>query len=346
MADTIRCLMVRESNAGAEPPRKTDWQAESVHQTELARPLEQESGEQVQIAIRWSSLNYKDALALHGHPGVAKQLPLIPGIDAAGVVLHSDSDRFQPGDEVLVFHARLGTERHGAYAEQLFVPADWVYPLPSGLTLREAMILGTAGFTAAQCVQELLRHDIQPGSGEIVVSGATGGVGIFAVKLLSQLGFEVVASTGKADRTDWLKEQGAREVLDRAALHDTSGRPLLGSRWAGAVDTVGGETLATILRATRGFGCVTACGLAASDRLEMTVYPFILRGITLQGVDTANIPTARRAGLWDRLAGPWKPTGLEELATEVDLNGLPAEAERILAGQVAGRVIVRVGDHA
>lgn len=298
----------------------------------------------VTIKVCYSSLNYKDALCASGHPGVARSLPLVPGIDAAGVVVESKSEQFQPGDEVMVFNEKLGTASNGAYSEFIRVDPGWVYSIPNGLSMRQVMTIGTAGFTAAQCAAELQRHDISPGSGPIVVTGATGGVGIFAVKLLAKLGFDVVASTGKPDRVEWLKANGANEVITRQEIDDETDVPLLKSRYAGAVDTVGGNTLATVIRSTKRFGCVTACGVVAGPDLPLTVYPFILRGVTLQGVDTAGITRGRRAGIWDRLAQDWSIDDVDELAIEVDFEGLQEQIQNILKGQVAGRVVVKIGD--
>ncbi len=292
------------------------------------------------IRVEYSSLNFKDALCANGHPGVAKTLPIIPGIDASGTIVDCPDGTFQAGDKVMVFHANFGTETNGGWSELIDVPVDWVYPLPSPLTTRQSMILGTAGFTAAQCVEELQKHAITSSSGPVIVSGATGGVGICSVKLLSKLGYEVVAVTGKIDRTDWLKMMGAAEVLPRSACDDQSNQPLLKGRWAGAVDTVGGNTLATILRSTRPSGCVTACGLVGGVDLAMTVYPFILRGVTLQGIDTAVIKPEYRAAIWKRLASDFSIDGLDDLAIEVDLYGLEEKIAAIMDGQIAGRVIL------
>jgi putative YhdH/YhfP family quinone oxidoreductase len=294
----------------------------------------------VRIAVKYSSLNYKDALCATGHPGVARKLPIIPGIDAAGIVINSPGGHFKPGQEVLVFHSAFGTEANGGYSQLIDVPAEWVYPLPPGLTLKTAMILGTAGLTAAQSVEQLIKHGVTPDTGQIIVSGATGGVGICAIKLLSKLGYDVVGSTAKTERSDWLSRQGAKQVITRAELDDTSNRPLLTGRWAGAVDTVGGNTLATIIRSTKPQGCVTACGLVGGVDIPVSVYPFILRGVTLQGIDTAGISKPYRTKLWNRLGKEWLLDDLDTIAIEVELESLEEQIQAILSGQIVGRVVV------
>lgn len=325
-----RCLVAEKDPAG------------NVLATIAERNLGTPGENQVTIRVSFSSLNYKDALAATGHPGVARKLPLVPGIDAAGTVTASNSDRFQVGEEVLVFAPPFGTEQDGGFSEFVIVPDAWVYKLPAGLSLLEAMSIGTGGFTAAQCIDELQRHRITPGQGEIVVSGATGGVGIYAVKLLARLGYTVVASTGKPQLAEWLKQHGAAAVINRSDLDDRTQRPLLSARWAGAVDTVGGNTLATILRGTRPYGCVTACGLVGGADLNLTVYPFILRGVALQGVDTAGISREYRSDLWQRLATQWRIPDLDKLSYIVPLEGLTEEIARILRGEIAGRVVVKL----
>ena len=341
----FRCLKVREAEPVSEASEKNNTscqiESETFDQLKSKWPDSVEAP-LVRVRLKYSSLNFKDGLAIQGHPGIAKRLPLIPGIDGAGIVDESTGSKFKTGDEVMIFHARFGTETNGAFSEYAYVPESWLYALPSGLSLRDTMILGTAGFTAAQCVDELQKHYIAPDQGEIVVSGATGGVGIFAVKLLARLGYQVVASTGKAERAQWLKHNGATQVISRQELNDESARPMLKSRWAGAVDTVGGNTLGTIIRGTKGFGCVTACGLVGGTDLPVSVYPFILRGVTLQGVDTANISYERRESLWTRLGADWHLDGLDELTTEVDMDGIVEEAGKILAGQIAGRTVIRL----
>lgn len=299
------------------------------------------SGE-VTVQVQYSSLNYKDALAATGHPGVARNFPHIPGIDAAGVVIESHSPEFPVGTEVIASGHELGVERWGGWSQQLRCPADWLVHRPPGLTLAETMVIGTAGFTAAQCVMALIHAGIDPSRGPIAVTGATGGVGSVAVQILSQLGYEVAAISGKADRVEWLKALGARTVISRQEFQSAPNRPLLSAAWAGAVDTVGGGTLATLLKSVMHRGCVAACGVVGGADLPTTVYPFILRGITLAGIDSAWCPDDRRRAIWDRLAGSWKPARLRELATEISLDQLAASVASILKGEVAGRVVVRI----
>ena len=315
---------------------------DSAVRTIRTLPMDEIQANRVRIKVEYSSLNYKDALCATGHPGVARNLPIVPGIDAAGHVVESKSDQFKKGDAVMVFHAAFGTAENGGMSQFIDVPADWVYPIPAQLNSRTAMIYGTAGFTAAQCIDQLQKHDIRPDVGEIIVSGATGGVGIVSVAMLSKLGYTVVASSGKPEKFDWLKELGASDVIGRAELDDQTDRPLLTGRWGGAVDTVGGNTLPTILRSTKPQGCVTACGLVGGIDLNMSVYPFILRGVTLQGVDTAGISPKYRREIWQKIATDWMIDTLDELEIETDLDNVETKIEEILAGKIAGRVIVKL----
>lgn len=330
------CLHVQPVGSREEDVRSVSREVRSL-------PLDSLKEGHVRVAVKYSSLNFKDALCATGHPGVARTLPIIPGIDAAGEVVQSSSDTFAEGDRVMIFHADFGTKSNGGYSQFVDVPTEWVFRIPDSLSERDAMIVGTAGFTSAQCIDELQKHGVEPDGGEVVVSGATGGVGIFALMLLAKLGYTVVASTGKSDKADWLRSLGAADVIGRDQVNDQSERELLKGRWAGAVDTVGGNTLATILRSTVPHGCVTACGLVGGTNFGISVYPFILRGITLQGIDTATISPDYRAKLWSRIATDWQIESLGDIAIEVDLNGLEEKIEQILAGQIAGRVIVRVG---
>jgi putative YhdH/YhfP family quinone oxidoreductase len=294
----------------------------------------------VLIEVAYSSLNYKDALASQGHPGVVRKLPHIPGVDCAGTVVDSTSPEYQRGDEVLVTGYDLGAGHWGGYSRYVRVPAEWVVALPRGLSARNAMILGTAGFTAAQCVTAIVERGIGPERGEVVVTGATGGVGSISVAILAKLGYRVSAVSGKADRHDWLRKLGAANILGREDVTDVSDRPLLTARWAAAVDTVGGVPLATIVRSTEHRGCVAACGLVAGAELALTVYPFILRGVTLAGIDSAKCPRPERLEMWNKLAGPWRIDCLEQVASEATFDHLPQRIEEILKGQVVGRTLV------
>jgi putative YhdH/YhfP family quinone oxidoreductase len=296
----------------------------------------------VLIRVEYSSLNYKDALAASGHPGVARKFPHVPGIDAAGTVVESRSSEYAPGQRVLVAGSDFGAGRWGGWGQYARVPADWVIPLPTGMSPRDAMIYGTAGFTAALSVDTLLKHGITADRGEVLVTGATGGVGILAVKLLALLGYDVAAVSGKADRYEWLKDHGAKSVISREEAVDTSSRPLLSARWAGVVDSVGGDMLATAIRASQIGGCVTACGLVGGAELPLTVYPFILRGVTLAGIDSAWCPRERRTELWNKLAGPWKPPKLDDVATTMPLEKIGEAVQQILQGKIAGRTVVAI----
>ena len=294
------------------------------------------------VRVVWSSLNYKDALAATGHPGVARSFPHIPGIDAAGVVVESSSSEFPIGTEVIATGHELGTERWGGWAEFIRVPATWLVNRPAGLTLAEAMTIGTAGFTAAQSVQALIHAGVTPERGPVLVTGATGGVGSMAVQLLAQLGYAVTAVSGKPDRIEWLQQLGAKAVIDRETFLQVPSRPLLSATWEGGVDTVGGTTLATLLRSVSHRGCVAACGLVGGADLALTVYPFILRGITLAGIDSAWCPEPQRAEIWNRLATDWKPKHLAESQTVIALDQVGSAVKQILQGQIVGRTLVRI----
>lgn len=296
---------------------------------------------EVLIRVKYSSLNYKDALSATGNRGVTRKYPHTPGVDASGIVEMSDSTLFKKGDEVLVTGYDLGMNTCGGYEQYIRVPAAWVVPLPNGISLGEAMIYGTAGFTAAMSVHALQR-DIKVGDGSILVTGASGGVGCLAVSLLAHLGYKVSAVTGKPEGKRFLKRMGAVQVLDREDVLDESGRPLLKTRWAGVVDTVGGETLATAIKTTQAGGTVTCCGNVSSPDLDLTVFPFILRGVRLIGIDSQNCPMEHRSELWTLLAGEWKISTLFDLCEEIGLEGLDHHIWLILKGRQKGRVVVNL----
>ena len=297
---------------------------------------------EVIIDVEYSALNYKDALACQAHPGVVRKLPHVPGIDCAGTVSQSSDPRYAVGDAVLVTGYELGAPAWGGYSKFVRVPADWVVPLPTSLSTRQAMTFGTAGFTAAQCVLAIMHHGIQPEQGEVVVTGASGGVGSVAIAILAKLGYTVVAVSGKPAQADMLKQLGAARVIPRNEVDDRSETPLLRARWSAAVDSVGGNTLATLLRSTAYRGCVAACGLVAGVDLPLSVYPFILRGVTLAGIDSAKCPRQPRLEVWNKLSGAWNVSDkLEPLAREVTLSEVPREVAAMLAGQNHGRILVR-----
>ena len=296
---------------------------------------------EVLVKVSWSSLNYKDALSASGNRGVTKRYPHTPGIDASGVVEESSSDAFHPGDKVIVTSYDLGMNTSGGFAEYIKIPASWIVPLPAGLDLRESMIFGTAGFTAGMSVMALTRS-VPPGRGDILVTGATGGVGSLSVALLAKLGYSVTAVSGKPESGPFLKGLGAQKILTRTEATVGHERPLLKGIWAGVIDTVGGEILATAIKSTDLQGVVTCCGNVASPDLPLTVFPFILRGVSLVGIDSQNCPMEARRKIWQHLASDWKPDRLDNLCREVSLDELENEIDLILKGGQTGRVVVKM----
>ncbi len=294
----------------------------------------------VLVDVEWSSVNYKDSLAATEKGRVARISPLVVGIDLAGTVRETGGG-FTAGDAVLANGYDLGVSRHGGYAQVARVPADWIVPLPAGLTTREAMVVGTAGYTAALSVLALLDHGITPDAGTVLVTGATGGVGSMAVAMLAGLGFTVAASTGKPQAEAFLRGLGASEIIPRDDLTDVS-KPLLPAAWAGAVDSVGGATLAHVLARLAPFGAVAASGNVGGADLPTTVLPFILRGVTLYGIDSSQTPIARRREVWGRVATDLKPAGLDTMAQVVDLDHLEAALDEIGRGGVTGRYVVQL----
>lgn len=295
----------------------------------------------VTVAVEYSALNYKDGLAMTGRVPVVRRFPLTPGIDFAGTVTSSDSDAFQVGDKVVLNGFGVGEVHSGGFAGKARVKSDWLVRLPEGMSSWQAMAVGTAGYTAMLCVMALEKHGTTPGSGDILVTGAAGGVGSVAVLLLARLGYRVVAVTGRMEETDYLKGLGAAEVIERAPFAGKA-RPLGKELWAAAVDVAGGNTLANVLSQVKYGGAVAACGLADSMNLPTSVAPFILRGVTLYGVDSVMAPLELRTQAWKRLVRDLDLGKLEEMTREIGLEDLPGEAENILDGKVRGRTVVRV----
>jgi NADPH2:quinone reductase len=304
--------------------------------------LDELSPGDVVIKTACSSVNFKDALAATGAGKIIRRFPLNAGIDAAGVVESSSDPRFRPGDPVLVTGYDLGVSRDGGYAAYVRVPSEWVVPVPGGLTVADAMAIGTAGFTAALSIVELERNGLKPANGPVIVTGATGGVGSLAVQCLTALGYQAIALTGKDAEHDYLRSLGAKDVLARGALAMGT-KPLEKATWAGAIDPVGGETLAWLTRTMMYGGSIAASGLTGGTELHTTVLPFILRGVKLLGVDSAMCPIDRRREIWRRLATDMKPRNLKASTKEISLAELPDALQTVLKGQARGRFVVRVG---
>ncbi len=294
------------------------------------------------IRVHYSSLNYKDALSATGNRGVTRTYPHTPGIDAVGEVVSSEDDFFKIGDQVIVTGYDLGMNTSGGFGEYIRVPSSWIIPLPKGMSLKESMMYGTAGFTAALSVYKLIGAGITPSMGDVLVTGATGGVGSVAVSILSKLGFNVVGATGKLEEEEMLLRLGAKKVIRRAELNDESGRPMLKGIYAGVIDTVGGKVLETALKLVRYDGCVTTCGNVAGHELHTTVYPFILRGISLLGIDSVQCPVDVRREVWTLLANEWKNKELLSYIEECTLEELEEKFTLILQGKLKGRTIVKM----
>jgi acrylyl-CoA reductase (NADPH) len=295
----------------------------------------------VTVRVEWSTLNYKDGLALTGKAPVVRRFPMIAGIDFAGTVEASSHPAWKAGDKVVCTGWGMGETHLGAYAEKARVKGDWLVALPQGLSARDAMAIGTAGFTAMLSVLALEKHGVSPKSGPVVVTGAAGGVGSVATAVLSRLGYHVIASTGRASEADYLKGLGAAEVIDRNEL-SAPGKPLGKERWAGGVDSVGSTTLANLLSMTKYGGAIAACGLAAGMDLPSSVAPFILRGVCLLGIDSVMCPIEPRKAAWQRLASDLDRSKLSEITTEIPLDEVPEWGAKILAGQVRGRIVVKI----
>lgn len=326
---TFRAFLVEKNEDGTFTRSVVDRELDDLPAGELL------------IDVKFSSLNYKDALSAIGNPGVTRSYPHTPGIDAAGTILESSVANYTAGDEVVVIGFDLGMNTSGGFSERVRVPAAWAVPLPQGLSLEEAMILGTAGFTAALSIHKLERAGMSPEGGPILVSGATGGVGSVAIKLLDQLGYEPHAVTGKEDQHEFLRSIGAREILSREDLEAGGDRPLLKELWGGVVDTVGGGMLFNAIKGLRYGQSAAACGLVNSPNIPATVLPFILRHVNLLGIDSVELPLSKKIEIWDKLAGVWKLTGLTELKkSTLSLNTLSEAIETILNGEMVGRGVV------
>lgn len=292
------------------------------------------------VNVKYSSLNYKDALSAVGNKGVTREYPHTPGIDAAGIVVEDQSGTYQKGDEVIVTGYDLGMNTAGGFEEYIRIPADWAVNLPENLTLKESMIYGTAGFTAALSVYKLLAAAVE--GKDILVTGASGGVGSFASAILVKLGYEVTAATGKTEAEAYFNSLGVKNIIDRKELDDDSAKMLLKEKWSGVIDTVGGNLLSTAIKSTRYGGAVTCCGNVASAKLNLNVYPFILRGVSLFGIDSVQCKRGLREEIWQKIASDWKIEQLDDFSNQLSLNDLNEQIDKMLAGDSKGRVIVKL----
>lgn len=299
---------------------------------------------EIVIKVTYSSLNYKDALSSVGSPGVTRNFPHITGIDVAGTVYESTSSIFKVGERVLVTGYDMGMNTNGGHAEFVKIPADWVARIPDAITDKEIMTFGTAGLTAALSVNELMDNGIRPESGSILVTGATGGVGSIAVSILSKIGFTVVAISGKEEKTDYLKRIGASEVILRDTFNEEAKKPMMGEKYAGVVDTVGGEVLANALKYIKYDGVATCCGLTSSHELNTNVFPFILRGVRLIGIDSVECKLEKKQAAWEKIASKWKISTLNSITNEITLNEVKDAYSLLLAGKAVGRYVVRIKD--
>ena len=321
-----------------------------VHETsngEFEKSIEQRSASDLPendllIEVHYSSLNFKDAMSASGNKRITKQYPHTPGIDAAGVVVSDKSGTFSEGQKVVVFGDDLGMDTDGGLAQMISIPADWAVECPSSLTLKEAMIYGTGGLTAALSVQKLEKMGAKPEDGPVAVTGTTGGVGSISIAILSQLGYEVIAFSGKPEQSDYLKELGASEVRHRDTINEIGDKPVGRELWANAIDTIGGDYLANLLKQTKAGGAVTTCGLAASASFSMTVLPFITRAVSLLGIDSVYIPLEDKKAIWERVSTDMKLPNLESYAEEITLEQTPEYLDRFMASKTVGRYVVNV----
>ncbi len=329
MAETVKAIVAEEVDG------KTRASLKEIAVSDLP------AGD-VTVRVAYSTLNYKDGLAVTGTAKIARRLPMVCGIDLAGTVEESSSPDYKPGDQVVITGWGLSESHWGGFTQKQRVKSEWLVPLPTEFSLKQAMAIGTAGFTSILSVMAIEQLGVKPGEQEVIVTGAAGGVGSVAVAILAKLGYKVAASTGRAELGDYLKSLGATSIVERATLEKSSGRPLDAERWAGGIDSVGGETLASVLRGTRYGGAVAACGLAGSVNLPTSVYPFILRGVNLLGIESVMCPKARRLEGWQRLARDLPIAKLDAMTTVEPMSKVPQLAQEILKGQVRGRVVIDV----
>jgi acrylyl-CoA reductase (NADPH) len=327
----MKALVVKESMEGGSFVRVIE-----------ERGLDSLPAHDVLIRVHYAALNYKDALSGHGHRGITRVYPHTPGVDASGIVVEDRSGTFREGDAVICTSYDLGMNTSGGFAEYIRVPVDWIVPLPQGLDLYQSMVLGTAAFTAALALHKMEKCGQHPSMGEVVVTGATGGVGSMSIALLRAAGYSPVASTGSEELKDWLLSIGAERVIGRSEVNDSSGRPLLRTQWGGGIDNVGGNTLVTLLKACAKEGSVASVGLVGKPTFDMTVYPFILNGVNLLGVDSAETPLALRKQLWNNLADTWKFPLPEGTHRTVPIEEIPLEMEKMMAGKTKGRVVAKL----
>jgi acrylyl-CoA reductase (NADPH) len=329
MENTFRALLVTEENG-------------VFHRQVTTRQLSDLPDHEVLIRVAYSALNYKDALSATGHKGITKQFPHTPGIDASGTVVSDRTGTYAPGTEVLVTSYDLGMNTPGGLAEYICVPAGWVIPLPGGISLEHAMVLGTAGFTAGLALHKMEICGQEPSMGPVLVTGASGGVGSMAVALLKKAGYKVIASTGKESARDYLQRLGADTIIHRSEVYDTSEKPFLKTRWAGAIDTVGGVTLSTILKSCGHNGNVATCGLVESAEFSSTVYPFIIKGNNLLGIESAECKRETRTEVWKKLSGNWKFDFPAEGIVPATLDNVSEMIDLILEGRITGRTVVKI----
>ncbi len=328
--ETYLALVAEETSEGNIKPVVRELSLSSLPENEVL------------IRVHYSSLNYKDALSATGNRGITRNYPHTPGIDACGTVIYSADPQVKKGDHVLVCGYDLGMNTPGGFGQYINVPGSWVMPLPEGLGFRESMMFGTAGFTAALAIYKMELNGQHPDQGPVLVTGAGGGLGSIAINIMAGIGYKVIAATGKTNEYDYFTELGASEIISRDQVDDHSGKHLLRPRWAGVIDTVGGNILSTAIKACQRHGNVAVCGNALSFELQSSVYPFILNGINLLGIDSATCPMNLRRQLWDKLSMDWRPSMPDQISKEISLNELPHFIDQILAGKIRGRMFVNM----